>query len=185
MSFYAILHDSKSANPGPSRLFPFLHTFLQKLLNALLSNTTKATLVSAAWVVSFTITDKMACLQLPGRKPFSFLQDDECPPAMCLLLSCCQLYGPFPVSSFPAAHSLSGSPRGDFWQFLPSVLCTVHPKHPCFFIPNPLPFCSTNHPCYVCLPVLSHIFLFFSPIKVSTEKFKEKLWVALFQEDLK
>lgn len=45
-----------------------------------------------------------------------------------------------PVSSSPAAHLPSQSPRGDFRhrQSPPSVLCVLHLEDPCFFLPPPL-----------------------------------------------
>lgn len=46
----------------------------------------------------FTVIDKMACLQLPGRRPFRFLQDDECLPA---LSSAFLLPALLPLPTFP------------------------------------------------------------------------------------
>ena len=69
--------------------------------------------------VHFTVSDKMACLQLPGKeKPFSFLQHEGS------LLSCCQLLPPLPSTLVSCSSSTLGASAKTLLTFL--HCCPLH-----------------------------------------------------------
>ena len=105
--------------------------------------------------VNIYISDKMASLQLPGQeKPFSFLQHEGC-------VVCCQLCCPSPAPLVSYSSLTLGASAKTHLTIL--YCCPLHGSATTSLTvySHPSPFSATSPSRYFCLPVLSHVLLFF------------------------